>query len=81
MVVTQCCFHCTLGARLTQDLGMDGRKRKRAFLKVIPLLPRCGEDPAAGKLGVGFLRAMELVALLVIHLLKCFLLDRSLNKL
>jgi len=59
---------------------MEG-KRKTAFLSMIPLLPWHGVDPAVGKLAVGFLRVMELVALLVIHLLKCFLLDCSPNKL
>lgn len=47
---------------------------------MIPLLPQDGVDPVDGKLDVCFLCVMELVALLVIHLLKCFLLDRSPNK-
>lgn len=46
---------------------------------ILPL-PQDGVDPV-GKLDVCFLCVMELVALLVIHLLKWFLLDRSPNKL
>lgn len=67
-------------ARLTWNLEREG-KRKRAFLNVIPLLPRHGADPAALKLDIGFLCVMELVALLVTHLLKCFFLDHSPDKL
>lgn len=48
---------------------------------MIPLLTQHRVDPAVGKLDVSFLCVMELVALLVIHLLKCFLLDRNPNKL
>lgn len=47
---------------------------------ILPL-PQDGVDPVVGKLDVCFLCVMELVALLVIHLLKRFLLDRSPNKL
>lgn len=45
---------------------------KRAFLKVLPLLPRDDVNPVVGKWDVCFLCVLELVALLVIHLLKWF---------
>lgn len=51
-------------------------KRKRAFLKMI-LLPLHVVDPAVVKLDCSFPCVVELV----IHLLKCFLLDHSPNKL
>lgn len=84
LVVARCHFHCTLGnsvTRLTWYLEMYRRKKKKDFFQSGPLLPRHGVDPAVGKLDATFPCVMELAALLVIHLLKCFLLDHSPKKL
>lgn len=60
---------------------MDRWKKKKGFSQSDPLVPQHNLDHAVGKLDVSFLCVIQLVALLVIHLLKCFLMDCSLNKL